>query len=86
MGWPIADTAAMDIVTQRRRSEIMAAIRSKDTAQELAVRRVLAAALRYRLHAKGLLGRPNLIFLDGMIGRISGAIGWRRSSGHLVPS
>jgi len=54
----------MDTVTPRRRSEIMAAIRSKDTAPELAVRRALhASGLRYRLHAKALPGRPDLVFV-----------------------
>jgi DNA mismatch endonuclease (patch repair protein) len=53
----------MDTVTPARRSEIMAAIRSKDTAPELAVRRYLhAAGLRYRLHRHQLPGRPDLIF------------------------
>ncbi|MGH7089458.1 MAG: very short patch repair endonuclease [Stellaceae bacterium] len=53
----------MDTVTPRRRSEIMAAIRSKDTAPELTVRRYLhAAGLRYRLHQHGLPGRPDLVF------------------------
>lgn len=41
----------------------MAAIRSKDTAPELAVRRALhAAGLRYRLHGRRLPGRPDLVF------------------------
>ena len=46
-----------------RRSEIMAAIRSKDTAPELAVRRYLhAAGLRYPLHRYELPGRRDLVF------------------------
>ena len=41
----------------------MAAIRSKDTAPELAVRRYLhAAGLRYRLCPRELPGRPDLVF------------------------
>jgi DNA mismatch endonuclease (patch repair protein) len=53
----------VDTVTPTRRSEIMAAIRSKDTAPELAVRRYLyAAGLRYRLHRHDLPGRPDLVF------------------------
>jgi DNA mismatch endonuclease Vsr len=59
----------MDTVTPARRSAIMAAIRSKDTSPELAVRRYLhAAGLRYRLHPRGLPGwgvsvglRPNFM-------------------------
>jgi len=50
-------------VTPARRSEIMAGIRSKDTAPELAVRRCLhAAGLRYRLHRRDLPGRPDIVF------------------------
>jgi DNA mismatch endonuclease, patch repair protein len=53
----------MDTVTPARRSKMMAAIRSKDTAPELAVRRYLhAAGLRYRLHRHDLPGRPDLVF------------------------
>lgn len=53
----------MDTVTPARRSEIMAAIRSKDTAPEFAVRRYLhAAGLRYRLCPRELPGRPDLVF------------------------
>lgn len=53
----------MDTVTPTKRSQIMAAIRSKDTAPELAVRRYLhAAGLRYRLHRHNLPGRPDLVF------------------------
>lgn len=41
----------------------MARIRSKDTKPELLVRKaVWAAGFRYRLHAKGLPGRPDLVF------------------------
>lgn len=53
----------MDTITPTRRSEIMAAIRSKNTSPELAVRRYLhAAGLRYRLHRRGLPGRPDIVF------------------------
>lgn len=41
----------------------MARIRSKDTKPELIVRKaVWAAGYRYRLHRKGLPGRPDLVF------------------------
>jgi DNA mismatch endonuclease (patch repair protein) len=53
----------MDTISATRRSQIMAAIRSKDTAPELAVRRYLhAAGLRYRLHRRNLPGRPDIVF------------------------
>ena len=41
----------------------MSRVRGRDTRPELAVRRLLhAAGLRYRLHAKGLPGKPDLVF------------------------
>ena len=46
-----------------QRSRIMRAVRGKDTAPELAVRRLLhAAGYRYRLHGADLPGRPDLVF------------------------
>jgi DNA mismatch endonuclease (patch repair protein) len=44
------------------RSRNMAAIRGKDTAPELAVRRILhAMGLRFRMHRKDLPGRPDIV-------------------------
>jgi len=41
----------------------MAAVRAKDSKAELALRRELhARGLRYRLHAKDLVGRPDIVF------------------------
>ncbi|UOV06985.1 very short patch repair endonuclease [Pseudoxanthomonas mexicana] len=41
----------------------MSLIRSKDTKPELIVRKALwAAGFRYRLHSKGLHGKPDLVF------------------------
>lgn len=41
---------------------VMLANRGKDTAPEMAVRRALnAAGLRYRLHVRGLPGRPDVV-------------------------
>ena len=41
----------------------MSAIRSRDNKTEVALRRALhAAGLRFRLHSKQVLGRPDLIF------------------------
>ena len=45
------------------RSEIMAAIRSKDTQPELFARRLVhGMGYRYRLHRPGLPGKPDLVF------------------------
>lgn len=52
-----------DIVAPRRRSELMAGIRARDTAPELSVRRIAhRMGLRFRLHRKDLPGRPDLVF------------------------
>ena len=41
----------------------MQAVKSKDTGPELAVRRIMhKLGYRYRLHKKGLPGRPDLVF------------------------
>lgn len=53
----------MDKVDAAARSRNMAKIRSKDTAPELLVRRLLhSRGWRYRLHAKDLPGRPDIVF------------------------
>ncbi|WP_223877940.1 very short patch repair endonuclease [Luteimonas sp. MC1825] len=45
-----------------KRSLLMARIRSKDTAPELQVRKLLwRDGFRYRLHTKGLPGKPDLV-------------------------
>lgn len=45
------------------RSRLMSRVRDKDTAPEMAVRRMLhAAGYRYRLHVRQLPGRPDLVF------------------------
>ena len=52
-----------DKLTKDRRSANMAAIRSKDMKPELIVRRLVhAMGYRYRLHRKGLPGKPDLAF------------------------
>ncbi|MCZ2103412.1 MAG: very short patch repair endonuclease [Burkholderiales bacterium] len=52
-----------DIVDPAIRSRMMAGIRGKDTRPELQLRLALhALGLRYRLHVKGLPGRPDLVF------------------------
>ena len=51
-----------DHVTPEVRSRIMRRIRSTDTTPELAVRSYLhRAGFRYRLHAAGLPGKPDLV-------------------------
>ena len=51
-----------DIVDTQTRSRMMSGIRGKDTRPELALRRALhARGFRYRLHARGVTGRPDLV-------------------------
>jgi DNA mismatch endonuclease (patch repair protein) len=52
-----------DIVSKEVRSKMMSGIRSKNTKPELVIRRGLfARGFRYRLHVKGLPGKPDLVF------------------------
>ena len=52
-----------DTRTQEQRRRNMQAIRSKDTGCERTVRRLVhGLGYRYRLHRKGLPGRPDLVF------------------------
>lgn len=51
-----------DVVDHRTRSKMMSGIRGTNTKPELAVRRSLhARGFRYKLHAKGLPGKPDLV-------------------------
>lgn len=53
----------MDNLSQIERSEIMARVRSRDTRPEMLVRGLIfALGYRYRLHAKDLPGRPDIVF------------------------
>ena len=52
-----------DIVDSKRRSELMAGVRSRNTTPELVVRRIAhRMGLRFRLHRKDLPGCPDLVF------------------------
>lgn len=53
----------MDHVSKAKRSEIMRAVKSKDTSAEVAIRRMIfRLGYRYRLHAAELPGRPDIVF------------------------
>jgi DNA mismatch endonuclease, patch repair protein len=52
----------MDVVDKLTRSRMMAGIGGRNTKPELLVRRALhSAGLRFRLHKKGLPGRPDIV-------------------------
>ncbi len=51
-----------DVFTPGQRSAVMRRVKSRDTAPEMAVRRILrAAGVGYRLGGAGLPGRPDLV-------------------------
>jgi len=53
----------MDTVSAKRRSEIMALVKSKGTRPEVAVRKmVFGMGYRYRLNRSELPGKPDLVF------------------------
>lgn len=54
-----------DVFDKAKRSDVMRAVKSRDTAPELAVREAARAAgyaRRYRLSGGGLPGKPDLVF------------------------
>ena len=52
-----------DIFSANKRSEIMRAVKGRDTTPEIALRKKLfALGLRYRLNVKDLPGKPDLVF------------------------
>ena len=52
----------VDIVDKETRSRMMAAIRGNNTKPEMALRKALhARGFRYRLHGKGINGKPDLV-------------------------
>ena len=56
-------TDMVDTLTPAARSALMSRIRGTNTKPELAVRRALhALGYRYRIHGRGLPGRPDLVF------------------------
>ncbi|MCF3627692.1 very short patch repair endonuclease [Alphaproteobacteria bacterium LMO-S08] len=53
----------MDSLTQEQRSDRMSRVRGRDTKPEMTVRRMVhGMGYRYRLHGKGLPGKPDLVF------------------------
>lgn len=52
-----------DVLTPEKRRLVMSRIRGKHTRPELVVRRGLhARGLRYKLHGKGIPGKPDIVF------------------------
>ena len=71
-----------DIVDSQRRSQLMAGIRGRDTAPELAVRRIAhRLGLRFRLHRKDLPGCPDLVFPKYKLAVFVHGCFWHQHSG-----
>ena len=71
-----------DIVSSRRRSELMARIRRRDTVPELAVRRIAhRMRLRFRLQRKDLPGCPDLVFPKHRLAVFVHGCFWHRHEG-----
>jgi DNA mismatch endonuclease, patch repair protein len=71
-----------DVVDKATRSRMMAGIRGVNTAPEIDLRRALhAAGFRYRIHAKELPGKPDLVFPRfGAVVFVHGCF-WHRHAG-----
>ena len=71
-----------DIVSPPDRSRNMAAIRGTNTKPEMALRRLLhASGLRYRLHAKHLPGKPDIVFPRKKVAVFVNGCFWHRHAG-----
>lgn len=72
----------VDVVDRRTRSRMMASIGPTNTAPEIAVRRYLhAAGLRFRLHDKGLPGRPDVVLPGHRVAIFIHGCFWHRHPG-----
>ncbi len=64
------------------RSQVMARVKSTDTAPEMTVRRALhAAGLRYRLHLKNLPGRPDVVLSSRRVALFVHGCFWHSHAG-----
>ncbi|WP_229238164.1 very short patch repair endonuclease [Dyella amyloliquefaciens] len=72
----------VDKMSAEKRSALMSRIRGKDTLPEMAVRkRLWREGFRYRLHPKGLAGRPDLVLPKwGAVVFVHGCF-WHRHNG-----
>jgi DNA mismatch endonuclease, patch repair protein len=69
----------VDTLTPLERSDRMRLIRSRDTSPELRVRRAVhRLGFRYRLHVKGLPGKPDIVFPRHKIAMFVHGCFWHR--------
>lgn len=70
-----------DIVDPQTRSRMMSGIRGKNTQPEMLVRRILhAMGYRYRLHARELPGKPDIVFRRRRLAIFVHGCFWHRHS------
>jgi DNA mismatch endonuclease, patch repair protein len=71
--------SGFDIMSQAMRSALMGRIRGRDTGPELTVRRLLhAMGYRYRLQARELPGRPDIVFRNRRVTLFIHGCFWHR--------
>jgi DNA mismatch endonuclease, patch repair protein len=76
-----------DIVDKATRSSMMSGIRSRNTRPEMKVRSALhRAGFRFRLHAAGLLGKPDLVFPKHRVVLFVHGCYWHRHEGCRIAS
>jgi DNA mismatch endonuclease, patch repair protein len=76
-----------DRLTPERRSRLMAAVRSKNTQPEIMLRRALrlTGATGYRLHVKGLPGKPDIVFSRWRVAVFVDGAFWHGYPGRFKP-
>jgi len=73
-----------DVVDPEKRKHMMAGIKNKHTRPELILRKQLfARGLRYRLHARDLPGKPDLLFPQYKIALFVNGCFWHGHPCHL---
>src|SRR4051812_22246636 len=74
-----------DNMTPAQRSRTMSRIRNKDTAPEMAIRRILfRRGLRYRVHYNRLPGRPDIAFTRAKIAVFVDGDFWHGRTYHVT--
>lgn len=75
----------VDTLTKVERSKRMSLIRSSNTSPELALRKALhALGLRFRLHAKDLPGKPDIVFRKRKVAIFVHGCFWHRHGGCKI--
>jgi DNA mismatch endonuclease (patch repair protein) len=72
----------VDVIDRATRSRMMASIRGKNTAPELAVRKALhSSGLRFRLHRSDLPGKPDIVLPSRQLTVFVHGCFWHRHAG-----